>query len=128
MEYGIVAKTEILDKGEHLGFEYYILNLGTHPTAYVQIPKGHPCFELYRDSINIYVHGGLTYAKKYLVINNNEPIKGWFIGWDYAHYGDYTGFDEMYPIEFRAGGKKWTTKEIQEDVFEVCKQLKEMEK
>ena len=40
MEYSIERKTEVLDTGYCLGLLYYIMNLGTHPTAYIRIPEG----------------------------------------------------------------------------------------
>ena len=39
MEYCKDRKIEVLDTGYCLGLLYYILNLGTHPTAYIKIPK-----------------------------------------------------------------------------------------
>lgn len=124
-------KREVLDKGKCLGYEYYILNLGTHPTAYINIPEYHKFFgrlydEIY-DICDIEVHGGLTYSEKELWISDSEKIEGWFIGWDYVHYGDYAGYEEMFPEHIRIGGKKWTTEEIREEVYNVCKQLKEQE-
>lgn len=125
-------KRELLDSGICFGYKYYILNLGTHPTAYINIPKRHPFYnkdnyEIYDICYDIEVHGGLTYSKGYLWISDNEKIKGWFIGWDYGHYGDYAGYEEMLPKNIRVGGKKWTTEEIREEVYNVCKQLKEQE-
>lgn len=116
-------KIEVLDTGEYLGFTYYILNLGTHPTAYIKIPKNHKYYKKDYEEIDLEVHGGLTYSSKCLGINENEKIEGWFLGWDYAHCEDYTGYEEMYPIEFRTGGKKWTTEEIQKEVLDACNQL-----
>ena len=36
----------------------------------------------------------ITYAEESLQAVDK---KGWFIGWDYAHYGDYTGDQMMFP-------------------------------
>ena len=41
---------------------------------------------------------------------------GWFIGWDYAHAGDYCGF--MVP-SLNEGSQQYTTVEMVED----CKQV-----
>ncbi len=124
-------KIELLEKGTCFGYEYYILNLGTHPTAYINIPIKHKFYGKHYDDIHnkydIEVHGGLTYSKNHLWISDNKEIKGWFIGWDYGHYGDYAGYEEMLPKNIRVGGKKWTTEEIREEVYNVCKQLKEQE-
>ena len=39
MVYGKERKVELLCKGNHKNYNYYVLNLGTHPTAYIEIPK-----------------------------------------------------------------------------------------
>lgn len=122
-------KIELLDKGTCFGYEYYILNLGTHPTAYVKIPEPHPLYEKkYHDIYSYFdVNGGLTYSDNYLRISDTEEIEGWFIGWDYAHYGDYFGGEKMFPKYHRIGGKRWTTEEIIEEAVGVCRKLYEME-
>lgn len=124
-------KRELLDSGICFGYKYYILNLGTHPTAYINIPKNHSLYNKDYDEIygicDLEVHGGLNFFERGLWISENEKIEGWFIGWDYAHYGDYLGYEEMFPEHIRVEGKKWTTKEIREEIYNVCKQLKEQE-
>ena len=125
MEYQAKRKIELLDSGKCMNYNYYILNLGTHPTAYVEIPKNHKYYLKHYDEIDIDVHGGLTYSKNYLYTNENDKLDGWFIGWDYAHFDDFIGYELNYPSEFRTNSKKWATEEIQKDVYSVCKQLKE---
>ena len=39
MIYQATQKREILDTGYCFGLLYYILSLGTHPVAYIKIPK-----------------------------------------------------------------------------------------
>ena len=78
--------------------------------------------------IDLDVNGGVTYSNEELNISENERIEGWFIGWDYAHYGDYTGFELMFPKQYRTGGKKWATKEIYEEVRQACYQLNKIAK
>lgn len=136
MIYQAERKIELLDSGTIDGYYYYILNLGTHPTAYVQLSPNHPYFGLgYSHTIDekheslesiINVNGGITYASSSLLLSKNESIKGWFIGWDYAHCMDYAGYSINYP-EFPDTGKKWTTKEILEEVKGVIEQLKKLE-
>ena len=36
---------------------------------------------------------------------------------------DYGGYEELLPKEMRTGGKKWTTKEIYEEVRHACYQV-----
>ncbi|PRY38409.1 hypothetical protein CLV58_109136 [Spirosoma oryzae] len=49
--------------------------------GYVELPEGHPWFNVHYEHIPVDIHGGLTYA-------NFEEGKGWVIGFDTAHYGD----------------------------------------
>lgn len=125
MIYQAERKIEVLDTGTCLGFFYWILNLGTHPTAYVKIPESHKYYQKDYDDIDIQAHGGLTYARDYLYISKNQKLEGWFVGWDYAHCHDYAGYEEKLPEELRLkpSGKKWTTEEIREEVYKVCEQL-----
>ena len=123
MIYQSNGKIELLDNGKCMNYNYYILNLGTHPTAYVEIPKNHKYYLKNYNEIDICVHGGLTYSRNYLRLGNIEISNKWFIGWDYAHFNDFIGYEMNYPSEFITNRKKWTTEEIQKDVYNVCKQL-----
>lgn len=40
---------------------------------------------------------------------------------------DYVEYEEIYPLEYRTNGRKWTTKEIFEEVKSVIKQLTKVE-
>jgi len=122
MIYQAERKIEVLDAGTCLGFFYWILNLGTHPTAYVKIPESHKYYQKHYDDVDIQVHGGLTYSRDYLYINETQKLEGWFIGWDYAHCYDYAGYynkkdGSLYNL------KRWTTEEIREEVYKACEQL-----
>lgn len=115
-------EAEVLATGFCFGLLYYILNLGTHPTAYIRIPKNNKFYKKQGEELNINVHGGVTYTAEGLYINNGKKVEGWFIGWDYGHCGDYLGFEEKY-VKGLAKGKKWTTDEIFTEVREVCYQI-----
>ena len=112
---------ELLYNDIYRGYHFYILNLGTHPTVYVEIPKNHKYFQKsYIDIENIYVHGGLTYSDDFLMTSYGTIMKNsWFIGWDYGHCDDYC-FDLN-------DGKVWTTEEIIEDCINVINQLNDEE-
>ena len=121
-------KVEVLDTGFCYGYLYYILNLGTHPTAYIKIPETH----LYHkcksyNEMPLDVHGGLTYMEDYLHVENGQTIEGKFVGWDYGHICDYTGYRELFGGFGFEDEKKWTTEEIFAEVKEACYQLKEAE-
>jgi len=129
MVYQAERKFEILFEGKYMGYQFYIMNLGTHPTAYIEIPETSKFFgktydEIYDMETDIDVHGGLTYSRNHLLGGEENT---WFIGWDYAHAGDYAGYSEMYPELSRLSihDKKWTTEEIFEDVVRAIEQIKE---
>ena len=118
MIYKDYVKREVLGCGVYKGYQFAIISHGTHPCAYVGIDKDHNLYGKFCDEINILCHGGITYAGRLI-----EPIGDnytWFFGWDYGHYNDYCGW---YPM---VGGKKWTTKEIYEEVKNVIEQLERM--
>ena len=130
MEYGKERRIELLCKDKYKNYNYYVLNLGTHPTAYIEIPKENKLYrksydEIYKIGCNIDVHGGLTYSNNELMGVKSE---NWFIGWDYAHCGDYCGYEEYMPESIRAYGKKWTTEEIIEECKNAIEQIIDFEK
>ena len=90
-------KAEILHKDELNGFEYFIVSFGTHPCCYIKIPEEHELFglsydDIYESGYDVPCHGGLTYSEDHLL----KEEKGWYIGWDYAHLGDYSPMMEPY--------------------------------
>lgn len=111
----------LVASAQYKGFRYYIITLGAYPCAYVSIPSGHDLRGVDYTYINgIGVHGGLTYSEFFLQLKN-IILKGWFIGWDYGHYGDYMKL--YHDMEFSFGGKKWTKEEIEEDCKSVIDQI-----
>ncbi len=129
MEYGKESRTELLFKDKYKNYNYYILNLGTHPTAYIEIPKEDTLYkksydEIYRIGCDIDVNGGLTYSDNELMGVKSE---NWFIGWDYAHCCDYCGYEEDMPESIRTYGKKWTTEEIIEECKNAIDQIIDFE-
>lgn len=111
MEYSSEEKRITLVHGQYKDVEFYIMNLGTHPTAYINIPS-----KLCMNNHDLYVHGGITYSEGTLETEHGM-IEGNYVGWDYAHYGDYTGFLPS------LSGRKYTTQEILNDVKEAIDQL-----
>ena len=110
---------DILDEGRIYGYRYCIVSLGTHPCAYVEIPEGHLCYGLNYEKIYINCHGGLTYSKK--GIGERDSVlypDAFWIGWDYAHFGDRAEFPG-----YSCPGKTWTTEEILKEVDRVVYQL-----
>ena len=102
------GSAEQIAGGTYKNFDYYVLNLHTCPTAYVDVTDS-PLNEVFYVDIDISCHGGFTYSASSL---KTVDKKDWFIGWDYAHYGDYVCGAETYSNYY---DKKWTTEEIVEE-------------
>ena len=111
---------ERIAEGEYKGFTYYVLNLGTHPCAYIDVTNTSLSGKDYT-TIDIECHGGLTYAYQRL---HTVEKSGWFIGWDYAHYCDFAGHNLIWP-GLERNGKMWTTHEIVDECKAVIDQIKE---
>lgn len=113
-------RIETLAEGKVGDYKWLVLSLGKHPCGYVAVPKNHPFYgKDYFDIENdIEVHGGLTFSGR--LKDSNDY---WF-GWDYAHAGDYTCWRA---ICGDGGDKKWTTKEIVDECFNVIEQFRSCE-
>lgn len=131
MIYSIEPIKEVLYKGEKDGYIFVIMSYGTHPCAYVGIPKNHGYYGLKYDDINISCHWGLTFAEPYCKfmpwIENAREKELWWIGWDYGHCDDYMPYLEFFNFFGADELKKWTTKEIIDECYDVIEQLKEIE-
>ena len=126
MIYTTTREISLLEYNNYKGFNYYILSLGVHPTAYIQIPKDHKLFGVIYDELpDIDVYGGFTYSRDYLWVNKKTKLDGWFIGWDYAHFGDYEGYEQLMP-HLGLNGKRWTTKEMIQEAKSVIEQILEV--
>jgi len=133
MVYQPERKIEVLHDGVYEGYHYAILSYGTHPCAYVEIPKDHPYYKYNTDKIEdiISCHWGITYCHNFKSNHKDASAhiyevfgKSKVIGWDYAHCYDYSGTYIKRPSVYFDSLKKWTTEEIYEEVIEVIKQLK----
>ncbi len=113
---------QVLYLGTYKRYTFFILNMGTHPTAYIKIPKSHPFFQKDYFECNPstdFLENIFTFSGNSLAFNNqlDTPVpEGWYLGWDHAHVGDWLGYwsDEE---NIRQGHRKYTTKEM----IEECK-------
>lgn len=111
---------EILCQSWYMGYKVLIVNYFTHPCAYIGLRSNHKYDHVYYEDIHdIDCHGGLTYSGDDHIVVKELQNSGWFIGWDYAHSGDWYG---PYPIP---GDKKWSTMEIINECMSVVNQLSE---
>lgn len=110
----------ILEIEEYRGYKYVIVTYGTHPCAYVLMPNGHPYAEKSYDEMDIHVHGGLTF---YNTLDHLDDSFGdeKYIGWDYAHCGDY--YCSKHITNHSPYDRKYTIGDIETDVKSVIAQM-----
>lgn len=121
-------------------YEIAVVNVrGSHPCGYVKVPvalyiaivnennEDEDGYSADYDAFNCLfsVHGGFTYAGE----TPNEVLSGdTWIGWDYAHAGDYV-YQGFHGFSFaREDEKRWTTEEVVEEAKNVISQLNDYRK
>lgn len=113
-----LEKPIILDEGDFENRHYCIISQGAHPTAYISLTEEEITqsidYDDYNDKAN--VHGGFTYLGK-AYWNKND--KRTYVGWDYAHYGDFT-YSSFSIFQW---GEKYTTEFILDEVKNAIKQI-----
>ncbi len=123
MRYTTHDEFEILMNGNYCGVPFWVISYGTHPCVYVDVTA----FGKSLDVNEIDCHGGITYDEHDLRGVYDESMTDFidgsrrFIGWDYAHGGDYYGGDSI-----SEHGHKYTTDEMVDDAVEVIDQLHTM--
>lgn len=116
-------EAKVLENERYKGFKYYVISWGTHPCAYINVTD--TIFEGLDDwtcNIDLPCHGGITYSDIGIVTITRC---GRYIGWDYAHYGDYSG--RCVTMSYIEMGKRWTTKEIIAECEQTIDKLIEIE-
>ena len=116
---------ELLYNGIYEGMHYYIVSMGTHPCAYIEIPLKNQLIKMPELLAIDYLAGNnITYREAYLNTSEGTIIdshdRAMFIGWDHVHSSDYTGFMEskISSLFDYSAFHKWTT----EEMIEECKQ------
>jgi hypothetical protein len=74
---------------EHAGLKCAVVQAREvqHRCAYVRVPPGHPLHgKPYDETANLEVHGGITFSEEEPCVE--EDGKGWWFGFDFAHFGD----------------------------------------
>ncbi len=92
------------------GIRFIIMRGPCSLCAYVGIPLAHPLAGYSYDDLPVDCHGGLTFASEG---RGAWPAGYFWYGWDYAHAGDYSFFDDDYSPDSQ--NKKWTVEEVKED-------------
>ena len=132
MVYAAYRESEIIARNIYKGVEYFVVNIGTHPCAYVVCDK--EFLDKHKDEWGdidgISVHGGVTYMGELSDLSafcGDPKLKEVYcFGWDYGHAGDWSGYLTDFQNE---GSRKYTTEMVVEDCKDVIDQyLKILEK
>lgn len=132
MDYNGSGKTEILYIETDGDFALAVLNIrGSHPCAYIQFPEiekiesyDDTWFKNGEDPDDWFdVHGGFTFLgtlERHGI--DGLGLDGLWLGWDYAHAGDY--FESGLHFGMEDYEKKWTTEEIVKEAREAIERVK----
>ena len=124
---------------EHAGLPCLAVRAGGHWCGYAAVPPGHPWYGVpysEYDTVNVDVHGGLTYSDACQghvchVPKPGEPDDVWWFGFDCNHSGDYSPQMAVYA---RQQGHDWyhdrteqyrTLDYVRAEVNRLAEQLKE---
>lgn len=122
--YSLTHNNYVVTTGYYCGYAYVVRSTGNHPCAYIGCEHfARPLDEL---KCILNVHGGITYnTRQDPILDGLNPELEW-IGWDYAHVGDYQMLFEKYPEDYaqeRSEAKRYTVPEIMIDIQNVIRLL-----
>jgi hypothetical protein len=116
------------------GVRFLIKRGGASLCAYVGIPENHPLADHSYELLPLHCHGGLTFGDK----GDGEmfPAGFFWYGWDYAHCGDRSCYDddeEMraaigMPIRIERDETRWTPELVEKDVWLALSQFRDLMK
>ena len=117
-------------KGYRIVVTKFVGAYGGHPCGYVGIPKSHPFAQRTDGAYEwpIECHGGLTYdgrQRKLDFFDEDEFAAYCWVGWDYAHYGDY--LDYTSPVPMVGQGKVHPVEEVLAEARQVVEQFIRLE-
>jgi hypothetical protein len=109
MVYSSEKHSEIIAHNWYKGVEYYVVNIGWHPCAYVVCEQDFLVkYSGDYDELDcIYVHGGVTFIGQLKELSGFPGNENFCFGWDYGHAGDYEGFYMNV-----ASGRRYTTQMV----------------
>lgn len=129
MVYTSYRESEIIARNVYKGVEYFVVNIGTNPCAYVPCDK--EFLDKHRDEWGdidgISVHGGVTYTGKLSDLSafgdDPELEEVYCFGWDYGHAGDWSGYlTDIY----NEGSRKYDTWMVVEECKSAIDQYLEI--
>ena len=101
----------LIAHGRYHGKTFYVMNRYVSPCAYIDVTGTSLDGKTAHDLYDIKCHGGITWADNAVSGLEHEGSR-WYIGWDYAHSGDWNRVTCI-------SGRKWSVAEIIEECHEV---------
>ena len=111
----VYGKYDIVHSGKYRDCKFIILVVGVYPVACVENIANIKDIDK-ANSLIPDVHGGFTYIGKEFWADWEDKTE--YLKWDYNTENDYYS-----TLLFTNNGKKWTTKEIYEEVKSVIDKL-----
>lgn len=114
----------IVKKETYKNHLYIIFSIeGRHPTAYVSVNESEKWFDMDYNKISAFwigcrPHGGFTFSG-YVSTEFEETEDTYWVGWDYAHFGDYLSYPLNSLNLITQGAKQWTIEEIESECKKV---------
>lgn len=120
--YNCSGETNIVCRGilfEDNRYKYVVTSTGgSHPCVYIKFP-GIEQVTSYDDIVSPVVHGGFTFLGE----SESLPGEGIWLGWDYAHCGDYIA---RYSNQYFLGEHAWTKKELVDKAVATLTQIRDI--
>ena len=92
--------------------------------AYIGVKSGHPLYGVdYPNIDGVDCHGGLTFSRAGGGEGMPWPDGYWWIGWDYAHYGDRVFYDTR-----SFDNMDWNPDDVVSDMRDTIEQVKAIRK
>ena len=120
----VAGSYHVVMEGDYRGRHFVIVNCRSHPCAYIEVKDKDAIARCYKmhcmtcgndcvDCVDIMVHGGPTFYGSSIWDKHDQRS---YVGWDYAHLGDYIDDGVCVRGIDRVDDKRWTIEEILMDV------------
>lgn len=120
----------IVKKEKYKNHLYIIFSIqGRHPTAYVRVNESDKWYNIDYDKISAIdckPHGGFTFSS-FVSKEFEETEDTYWVGWDYAHFGDYLSYPLNSVLSMTDGAKKWSIEEIEDDCKKVIDYMESLQ-
>lgn len=121
MQYAHLGSAITLDHDSYQGYEYLVVNFGSHPACYIRLRENHPYYNKDFWNMKIKPHSDLSFGgtlEKY-------HLDGFWIGWEYDLFGDYV-YGRTRDFITDGWHHKYTTKELVDKIHQVIRDLIEI--